>query len=171
MKGYLEGDLPVDEQGWLSSGDVGYLDEDGSLFLVDRLKDVFKHDNWLVSPVELESILSGHPGVEECAVVDQSDGAGGGVPVAFVVPRGRGASGDPTAELISFVNRQVPEYKQLRHIEVIDRIPRSANGKISRRHLREEMARRLSGTASPQGDGNHIRRDRGGCATGGSSLW
>ena len=141
MKGYLDADLDdVTEDGWLSTGDVGYQDEDGYLFLVDRIKDVFKHDNWLVSPTEIERVLEIHPAVAECVVVDYPDELSGAVANAFVVPK-PGWVGGP-AEFIEHVNARVPYFKQLEHVAIVPGIPRSANGKISRRDLRARLLQR-----------------------------
>ncbi|AHI01181.1 4-coumarate--CoA ligase family protein [Kutzneria viridogrisea] len=138
MKGYLDTDLSeVTEDGWLSTGDVGYVDEDGYLFLVDRIKDVFKHDNWLVSPTEIERVLEGHPAVAECVVMDQPDELSGAVAAAFVVAK-PGWTGK-SQEFVEYVNERVPYFKRLVHAVVLPGIPRSANGKIQRRDLRARM--------------------------------
>jgi long-chain acyl-CoA synthetase len=148
MRRYL-GDIlpPLDADGWLSTGDVGYLDESGRLYLVDRLKDVFKCDNWLVSPSEIEYVLARHPKVAECAVVDRPDHFSGAVAYAFVVPvAGAGQdraepAEDLKAEIQAAVNRQVPYYKQIRQLSLVAEIPRSPNGKVERKRLRAEAAR------------------------------
>ena len=135
MAGYLDADVDeVTEDGWFNTGDVGQLDEDGYLFLVDRIKDVFKRDNWLVSPSEIEQVLQRHPAVTECVVVDYPDELSGAVANAFVV--GESATAD---ELMEFVNGQVPYFKRLEHVLIVPAIPRSANGKIQRRDLRARL--------------------------------
>lgn len=134
MSGYLDPAQPtgIDADGWLSTGDIGYQDIDGYLFLVDRLKDVFKCDNWLVSPSEIEAVLARHPAVRECVVVDRADGYRGAVPYAFVVL----ASPAAAADIAAWVNAQVPYYQQIQHIEAVPEIPRSPNGKVQRRDVR-----------------------------------
>ena len=134
MLGYLgqASRSDIDKDGWFSTGDVGYLDEDGYLFLVDRIKDVFKCDNWLVAPSEIERVLAAHPAVNDCVVVGRPDPVSGSVAHAIAV-LGDGA-GD-LGEIMTFVNDQVPYYQRLKSIEVLDVIPRSATGKAQRREL------------------------------------
>lgn len=141
MKGYLGRDLELDTDadGWLSTGDIGVMDEDGFLFVVDRVKDVFKRDNWLVSPTEIERVLLRHPLVADCAVVDHPHEFSGAMARGFVVLTG-GAPGDaPTdaAAVVAEVNAELPYYEHIEHIEVTDRIPRSPTGKILRQELRD----------------------------------
>ncbi|MFI9724235.1 class I adenylate-forming enzyme family protein [Streptomyces sp. NPDC052396] len=139
MKGYLGLPSPLDEEGWFATGDLGYQDEEGRLFLVDRLKDVFKHDNWLVSPAEIERVLARHAAVREGVVYDFPHAESGSVAHALVV-RAEGA--DASAEEIrSFVNSQVPYYEHIERLVFVDAVPRSHNGKISRRELREAELR------------------------------
>jgi long-chain acyl-CoA synthetase len=136
MLGYLNAEepSPVDADGWLSTGDIGRVDQDGYLFLVDRIKDVFKYDNHLVAPAEIERVLAMHPGVADCVVVDTSDPLHGGVANALVVPR----SDDVTAtELAEFVNQQVPPYQRLARVILTASIPRAPGGKTSRSTLRD----------------------------------
>jgi long-chain acyl-CoA synthetase len=132
MSGYLGAPAELDEAGWLSTGDVGRLDADGFLYLVDRLRDVFKVDNFLVSPTELEGVVRQHPSVADCVVVDQPDPVHGALACALLVLRDNGVP-DAVAE---FVNDRVPYYMHLRHVRVVDSIPRSRNGKVQRRDLR-----------------------------------
>ncbi|WP_238862047.1 class I adenylate-forming enzyme family protein [Kitasatospora sp. A2-31] len=145
MAGYLNADGPAtDADGWFSTGDIGYQAEDGHLFLVDRLKDVFKHENWLVSPTEIEEVLIRHPAVLDCAVVDHPEPATGAVAHAFVVLAPDDGSGPSLDELAAFVNGRLPYYQHIRYLDAVDRIPRSPNGKILRRNLR-----RATGAARP----------------------
>ncbi|MFE3170901.1 class I adenylate-forming enzyme family protein [Amycolatopsis sp. NPDC059090] len=143
MLGYLGRDLAedVDEDGWFSTGDAGHLDADGYLFVIDRLKDVFKHDNWLVAPSEIEKVVRRHPEVRDCVVFDCPDELHGAVAYAQIVADGDAL--DPAA-VRDFVNAQVPYYEQLGHVELVDRIPRSPVGKVSRRDLRERALGRES---------------------------
>ncbi|GLW74455.1 AMP-dependent synthetase [Kitasatospora phosalacinea] len=134
MLGYLAGvESPIDSEGWLSTGDIGYIGDDGVLFLVDRLKDVFKCDNWLVSPSEVEAVLARHHDVADCAVVDVPDPFRGAVAHAFVVPR---SPGTDLGRVLADTNAELAEFEQLHGIDAIDAIPRSPNGKILRRDLR-----------------------------------
>ncbi|WP_328406278.1 AMP-binding protein (plasmid) [Streptomyces sp. NBC_00390] len=135
MQGYLAGvEAPIDADGWLSTGDVGYIGDSGVLFLVDRLKDVFKCDNELVSPSEIETVLARHPQVADCAVVDVPHPYSGAVAHAFVVPRS--AEAHPEA-IVAETNEELADFERVRGIDFTDSIPRSPNGKVLRRELRE----------------------------------
>src|SRR5205823_6282008 len=140
-----EQERAVGADGWFSTGDVGYLDEDGWLFLVDRIKDVFKHENWLVAPAEIEAALMRHPAVRDCAVVDCPDEITGAVPHAFAALEqpepGR------LEEAVRSVNQALPDCKRIRHAEAAEAIPRNPNGKLRRAELRAEVRNRL-----PHGD-------------------
>jgi acyl-CoA synthetase (AMP-forming)/AMP-acid ligase II len=137
MRGYLRDDEAtantIDDDGWLHTGDIGHADEDGWFFLVDRLKELIKYKGFQVAPAELEAVLLEHPAVADAAVVASPDDEAGEVPKAFVV-----ASGDlDVDDLRSFVADRVASYKQVRRVEVIDEIPKSASGKVLRRVLVE----------------------------------
>jgi acyl-CoA synthetase (AMP-forming)/AMP-acid ligase II len=137
MVGYLNNPEATaaifDNKGWLKTGDVGYVDDDGYFFLVDRLKELIKYKGYQVAPAELEALLVTHPAVADAAVVPAADDEAGEVPRAFVVK-----TDDVSAdELMSFVAAQVAPYKKIRHLEFIDEIPKSASGKILRRFLRD----------------------------------
>jgi long-chain acyl-CoA synthetase len=154
MLGYLRADGTlddagcVDDAGWLSSGDVGRLAPDGRLFLVDRLKDVFKCDNWLVAPSEIEDVAIGHPLVRECVVFDVPDEFSGAVAAAYVVLDG---SGDTDTDTVAeYVNDRVPYYQRLRRIVAVGEIPRSPNGKVQRRDLRYALI--AGGSQRPTGE-------------------
>ncbi|MEU3977727.1 AMP-binding protein [Streptomyces bacillaris] len=147
MKGYLDPDEPtrVDAEGWLATGDIGYLDDDGFLFVVDRAKDMFKCGNDMVSPAEIEEILNHDPRVRESVVVDHPDATRGAVAHAFVVLRDVPAAADRDrvlADIAEVAGRDVPLSQRVRHIEVVDRVQRSPNGKVQRRDLRAELLTR-----------------------------
>lgn len=138
MLGYLGRDLreDVDRDGWFATGDVGYLDRDGHLFVVDRIKDVFKCDNWLVSPSQIEAVLLRHPDVRDCVVLERPDPFRGAVARGLVVAERAGVD----VELLrAFVNDQVPYYEQLAAIDLVASIPRSPTGKVSRRDLNQRI--------------------------------
>jgi long-chain acyl-CoA synthetase len=137
MKGNLGG-VPsgIDADGWFRTGDVGVCDADGRLYLVDRIKDVFKCDNWLVSPAEIEQVVRRHPLVSDCAVVDRPEKFSGAVAYGFVVPAQPLADAG-LAELTAELNRDLPYYQRLCRIEAVAALPRSPNGKIERRLLRD----------------------------------
>jgi acyl-CoA synthetase (AMP-forming)/AMP-acid ligase II len=135
MKGYLNNPeataRTVDAEGWLHTGDIGAVDDEGYLTIVDRLKELIKVKGYQVAPAELEALLLRHPRIADAAVVPIRDGECGEVPKAFIVPRG-----ELTAqEVVGFVNTQVAYYKRVRHVAFVDAIPKSASGKILRRVL------------------------------------
>jgi long-chain acyl-CoA synthetase len=124
--------------GWFATGDIGRVDADGFLFVVDRVKDVFKYDNWLVAPSEIENVLGAHPAVADCAVLDRPDDLHGAVAHAFAAVRGSVTE----AELITYVNARLPYYEHLHGVSFVPEIPRSATGKVPRRELRARLADR-----------------------------
>lgn len=140
MLGYLGRDLSLDTgpDGWLATGDIGYIDSDGYLFVCDRLKDVFKCDNYLVSPTEIERVLLRHPDVADCVVFDVPHEFSGAVAYGMVVPA-RPAAPD---EIAAYVAARLPYYEHLSHVELVTEIPRSPQGKVQRRDLRAEVLAR-----------------------------
>ena len=144
MKGYLNRPdataQTLNGDGWLRTGDVGYADADGHFFIVDRAKELIKYKGLQVAPAELEAVLLSHPDVADAAVIPSPDVEAGEVPKAFIVARGEGVRTD---EVMAFVAERVAPHKRIRVIEVIDKIPKSASGKILRRILVErERAKR-----------------------------
>lgn len=123
--------------GWLRTGDIGALDEDGYLSIVDRKKDMLLYKGYNVYPRELEELLHARPGVVGAAVVGRPDPLAGELPVAFVVAPGLGST-DADA-LMEAVNAQVLPYKRLREVHLVDEIPVSAAGKVLKRALRERL--------------------------------
>jgi acyl-CoA synthetase (AMP-forming)/AMP-acid ligase II len=138
MKGYLNNEEAtretIVEDGWLRTGDVAIVDDDGYFSIVDRVKELIKYKGFQVAPAELEALLVEHPGVADAAVIPLPDEEAGEIPKAFVVL----ANDETTTEEIQqFVADRVSTYKQIRAIEVVDEIPKSASGKILRRVLRD----------------------------------
>lgn len=141
MKGYLNNqeatDKILDADRWLNTGDVGYIDEDGHLFVVDRVKELIKYKGLQVPPAELEDLLCSHTLVADAAVIGIPDDEAGELPKAFVVMK-PGAKLS-MQDLNAYVNERVVSYKRLRGgIELISMIPRSPAGKILRRQLKEQ---------------------------------
>jgi acyl-CoA synthetase (AMP-forming)/AMP-acid ligase II len=129
----------LDADGWLHSGDLGHVDRDGNVFVVDRLKELIKVSAYQVAPAELEALLAGHPAVADAAVIPRPDDAHGEVPVALVVPRGEL---DPDA-LVAWVAERVAPHKRLRAIRLVDAIPRTPSGKLLRRLLIDQDRQRV----------------------------
>jgi long-chain acyl-CoA synthetase len=123
--------------GWLYTGDIGVLDEDGYLSIVDRLKDMLLYKGYNVYPRELEELLAAQEGVLAAAVVGRPDDSVGELPVAFVVPAGGPVSAD---RLMAEVNEQVVAYKRLREVHLVDQLPVSAAGKVLKRELRGRLS-------------------------------
>ncbi|MEV7601112.1 AMP-binding protein [Kitasatospora sp. NPDC089797] len=144
MKGYFgrpsETAAMVDAEGWLHTGDIGYVDERGYLFVVDRVKELIKYKGYQVAPAELEAVLLGHPQIADAAVIGVRDADGTECPKAFVV---RAPGSALTAEEVTgYVAGQVAPYKKVRAVEFVDAVPKSPAGKILRRELRAREASR-----------------------------
>ena len=139
MKGYFgrpeETDTMIDADGWLHTGDIGVVDDDGWWFCVDRVKELIKYKGYQVAPAELEAVLLSSPDVADAAVIGVYDERGDEVPKAFVVRApGSAASED---DVLAFVAAHTAPYKRVRRVEFIDAVPKSASGKILRRELRD----------------------------------
>jgi acyl-CoA synthetase (AMP-forming)/AMP-acid ligase II len=122
-------------EAWMRTGDIGYFDSDGCVFLVDRMKELIKYNALQVAPAELEDIIQSHPAVLDAAVVGAPDESCGEIPKAYVVLKGGAALGPE--ELMAYVTQRVAPHKKVRAVEFIDQIPKSPTGKILRRLLRE----------------------------------
>jgi long-chain acyl-CoA synthetase len=120
--------------GWLRTGDGGYLDAEGYLFLTDRIKDMIVSGGENVYPVEVEEALSQHPEVAEVAVIGVADHRWGETVKALVVAR---AGSAPTAEeLIAFARERLAGYKLPRSVDFVEELPRTPSGKVLKRELR-----------------------------------
>ncbi|KAK2425769.1 4-coumarate--CoA ligase [Trifolium repens] len=141
MKGYLNDEnatkATIDEGGWLHTGDIGYIDDNDEIFIVERVKELIKFKGFQVPPAELEGLLISHPSIVDAAVVPQKDVAAGEVPVAFVV-RSNGLY--LTEEAVKeFIAKQVVFYKRLHKVYFINAIPKSPSGKILRKDLKAKL--------------------------------
>jgi long-chain acyl-CoA synthetase len=148
MKGYWnrpEETREVLKDGWLLTGDLAKMDEDGYFYIVDRKKDMIKYKGHSVYPRELEDVLYEHPAVKLCAVIGKPDPVAGEIPKAFVVLK-EGAKATPE-ELMKFVNEKVAPYKAIRELEIVSELPMSAAGKILRRVLREQELKKMEAQA------------------------
>lgn len=148
MAGYLpdEANAAAFVDGWYRTGDVGWLEPEGWVHLTDRAKEMIKVSGFQVAPAEVEAVLHGHPGVVDCAVFGVADERAGEVPVAAV----QLDESQPVdvSELEQLVADTLASYKRLRHVVVVDAIPRLASGKTLRRTLRDEWEPRLTAVAS-----------------------
>jgi acyl-CoA synthetase (AMP-forming)/AMP-acid ligase II len=138
MKGYLNNPAATSEtlaaNGWLRTGDIGRVDENGFFFIVDRLKELIKYKGYQVPPAELEAVLVSHPKVKDAGVIAMHTEDGEEAPMGCVVVEGD-VEGD---ELLEYVAERVAPYKKLRRIEFVDEVPKSPSGKILRRVLRDQ---------------------------------
>jgi acyl-CoA synthetase (AMP-forming)/AMP-acid ligase II len=137
MKGYLNQPdataATIDAEGWLRSGDIGYVDADGDFFIVDRTKELIKYKGLQVAPAELEAVILGHAAVADAAVIGTLDEEAGEIPKAYVVRKG-----EITAEeVMAWVAGRVAPHKKIRVVEFVDQLPKSATGKLLRRVLIE----------------------------------
>lgn len=120
--------------GWFCTGDAGYLDEHGYLFLTDRVKDMVISGGENIYPVEIENVLAEHPGVDSVAVIGVPDEQWGETVKAVVVP-GRDAPG--AAELIGWCRERLAHYKCPTSVDFVEQLPRTASGKVLKRDLRK----------------------------------
>lgn len=139
MQGYLNNDQATREtltdDGWLRTGDLAKVDEEGHFYMVDRLKELIKVKGFQVPPAELEALVVTHPAVADVAIIGIPDEEAGERPKAFVVLKpGQEAS---AKEIEDFVADHVARYKHLAEVQFLDSIPKSASGKILRRMLRD----------------------------------
>lgn len=150
MAGYLpdEASAQAFDHGWYRTGDIGWMEPDGWVHLTDRAKEMIKVNGFQVAPAEIETVLLGHPAVRDCAVFGVPDERAGEVPAAAVAldPAVPVADG----ELEALVASTLATYKRLRHLVVVDSVPRLPSGKVLRRTLRDTWAPRL-GASSPTG--------------------
>src|SRR5713226_2192180 len=147
MKGYLNNPeataRTVDEDRWLHTGDIGYVDDEGHFYIVDRVKELIKYKGFQVAPAELEALLLTHPAIADAAVIPCRDDEAGEVPKAFVVAK----SEISAKAIMDFVAAHVSPHKKIRAVEFIDQIPKSLSGKILRRVLIEKERARAKSVA------------------------
>lgn len=139
MKGYLNNPQAtaetIDKDGFLHTGDVAVMDEDGHFFIVDRVKELIKFKGYQVAPAELEAILLSHPMIADAAVIPKRDLEAGEIPKAFVVKKDASLT---EHEVMEFVEKHVAPHKKVREVAFIEAIPKAPSGKILRRILRDK---------------------------------
>ncbi|OVA10876.1 AMP-dependent synthetase/ligase [Macleaya cordata] len=137
MKGYFSNPgattSTLNSEGWLRTGDICYIDEDGYVFVVDRLKELIKYKGYQVPPAELEALLLSHPEIADAAVIPFPDKEVGQYPMAYVV-RKAGSDFSESA-VMDFVAKQVAPYKRIRRVAFVSAIPKNPSGKILRKDL------------------------------------
>ena len=140
MQGYFGDEVATKaaiEDGWLKTGDIGFVDADGNLHITDRKKDMFIVGGFNAYPAEIESIMLDHPGIAQVAVVGVPDDRLGEIGVAFVVPRSD-ATIDP-AEVLAWCKERMANFKVPRAVHVVDALPLNPSGKVMKFKLREQV--------------------------------
>ncbi|TCS36985.1 fatty-acyl-CoA synthase [Paucimonas lemoignei] len=141
MKGYWNNPAAsaaaFDEEGWFRTGDVGYVDDEGFLYLCDRIRDVIITGGENVYPAEVESVLYEYPAVAQCAVVGAPDEKWGERVVAVVVPKSNASV--TLEELRNFAETKLARYKLPRELLLLENLPRNAAGKVLKASIREQL--------------------------------
>ncbi|AED94270.1 AMP-dependent synthetase and ligase family protein [Arabidopsis thaliana] len=133
-KGYFRNEEEIiTSEGWLKTGDLCYIDNDGFLFIVDRLKELIKYKGYQVPPAELEALLLNHPDILDAAVIPFPDKEAGQFPMAYVARKPE--SNLCEKKVIDFISKQVAPYKKIRKVAFIDSIPKTPSGKTLRKDL------------------------------------
>jgi long-chain acyl-CoA synthetase len=143
MKGYwrnAEETANVLRGGWLYTGDIARMDENGYFYITDRKKDLIKYKDYSVYPREIEDVIYEHPAVNLCVVVGKPDPMVGEIPKAFIVLKDGAKATE--AEIMAYVKEKVAPYKAVREVEFRKELPVSAAGKVLRRVLQEEEKRK-----------------------------
>jgi long-chain acyl-CoA synthetase len=140
-----DGDGGPDEDGWLATGDIGFLDADGDLFMVDRLKELVIVSGFNVYPSEIEDVISEVDEVRECAVIGVPDASTGEAVVAYVVPAEGSDAGNLAARVLQHCETRVARFKVPSSVQVVSELPHSATGKVAKGRLRASEARRAMG--------------------------
>ncbi|WP_394239500.1 o-succinylbenzoate--CoA ligase [Niallia oryzisoli] len=121
------------QEGWLHTGDIGYLDDDGFLFVLDRRSDLIISGGENIYPAEIEGVLTSHPAIQDAGVIGKQDDKWGQIPVAFLVKKEQVTE----SEITAFCEQKLAKYKLPKQMYFINEIPRNASKKILRRELRK----------------------------------
>ncbi len=127
---------------WFRTGDMGYVDEEGYFYVVDRKKDLIKYKGWSVFPREVEEVLYKHECIKEAAVVGKPDPEAGEIPKAFIVLKDECKGKVRAEDIVEYARKHLAPFKVPREVEFRDDLPKTAVGKVLRRALREEELRK-----------------------------
>ena len=129
----------IDADGWLRTGDIGFIDGDGNIHITDRKKDMFIVGGFNAYPAEIEAVLLGHPGVAQVAVIGMPDARLGEVGAAFVVPAATGDRPIDPAAVIAWCEERMANFKVPRRVVVVDALPLNPTGKVMKFLLRDQL--------------------------------
>ncbi|EKN70964.1 long-chain fatty-acid-CoA ligase [Neobacillus bataviensis LMG 21833] len=144
FKGYLDRPDATAEtlrDGWVHTGDIGSLDEDGYLYFHGRIKEMIKSSGYSVFPEDVEALLNEHPGIQQSAVIGVPDPIRGESVKAFIVLKPEYAGKISENEMIRWANEKMAAYKYPRFVEFLDALPATSSGKVLRRLLKEPQAK------------------------------
>ncbi|KAH7484693.1 hypothetical protein KRP22_005855 [Phytophthora ramorum] len=153
MKGYFSNPeatrATFTDDGFVCTGDVGYIDQDGYVFIVDRLKELIKYKGHQVAPAEIEDAVNSHPNVaDSCCVRGFDLSSGEEIPKAFAVLKPNDGEPLTAEELMEYVATKVAGFKRVREVEFVDAIPKSLSGKILRRELQVRQDKKVEAARS-----------------------
>lgn len=127
----------LDADGWLKTGDVGYYDDNYCVYIIDRIKEMFKYQSWHIVPASIEAIIKEHPAVHESVVVGIPHGTDGDVPTAVIVLK-KDMSNVTSKEIQKFVEEKVDDRQRLRGgVKFVASVPKTPTGKIIRRLVKD----------------------------------
>jgi acyl-CoA synthetase (AMP-forming)/AMP-acid ligase II len=124
---------------WLRTGDIGRIDEDGFLYIVDRKKDMILTGSQNIYPADIEAVMRGHPAVADVAVIGVPSERWGETPLGVVVTHDQ-ADASAAAELVAWTNQRVGKQQRIAGVTFVDVLPRNPNGKVLKRELRQQFA-------------------------------
>ncbi len=142
MQGYLNRPEATSEtivNGWLRTGDLGYIDEDGFIYIVDRKKDLIISKGINIYPREIEEILMNNPYIKAAAVIGQKDEKSGEVPIAYVEIEEDAKISEN--EIKKYLKEHLANFKIPKSVFIVDELPKNATGKVLKRVLKEKLGK------------------------------